>query len=501
MASLKRNVLWNTSYRVFQIVIPLVITPYLSRTLGASGVGMFSYTNAIVSYFALVAMLGVSTHGMRSVASVDSPSRKTFGRVFCNMYAAQLVVGLPVLLLYLFYSVHLSETPLLSALWIPTMVSALLDISWFVFGTSEFKMPTIRNYVLQIVSTMLVFLFVKNPDDVWIYILVSSITSFASQLCLVPYVAKRVSYVRPDGRMVKSNLKANSLLFLPVAAISVYTMVDKVMLGFMAGMDETGFFTYADKIVSVSMAVLTAFGSVMLPKMTGLVSKGEMDEARKLLGLSMLGMQIIGWGVLFGIIGIAPELVPVFLGDAFVPAFLPLLVLSLRVPLAAATNVLGNQYLLPSGEDALYTKSVCFGALVNIVVNACAIPSFGCIGAAFASVLAELTVLLCQAKWLSRALPLKVYAKQAIPYIVLGVMMLLVVRLVAFGIGLIAIPGIVSLLVEIMTSVSVYVLGLFVYARISKGAALMSLLRTVSGRLADIVYGTRMSSRTKKRIR
>ena len=487
MASLGKNILYNSGYKAFQILVPLIVTPYLSRTLGADGVGFYSYVNTIAAYFVLFAMMGIGTHGVRTIAAVDPSNRNALSRRFWELYSCQLITGGLAFVAYILYVVFFSGDIVAAALWAPYIFSVLIDMSWFLFGQGEFRVPTIRNFILQVLSTLGVFILVKTSEDVYIYICITSATALLAQLCLLPYVVRRVSAVCPRKTEFISCFKSCALLFLPVVAATVYTSIDKIMLGSMCGMAENGYYTYADKINSVLLSVLSAFCAVMLPKMTSLYSQGKNKEASELISLSMWGVQALAWGICFGLMGIASELVPVFLGETFTPCVAPLLVLCARVPIVAAEYVLGNQYILPLGMDKQYTKAVMLGALVDVALNCLLIPRFGSIGAALGTVAAELTVLLYEVILTRKQLPLLRYAKAAIPFILIGLLLLLFLKilsaacLAAWGLG------VSVLVVEIMAGVLFYSLGVFVYARLSKDRHALRLLEVVAPKLLPIV--------------
>lgn len=453
--------------------------------------GLFSYTSSISAYFILFAMLGISTHGVRAIASVGDGDKVALSKSFWNIYSIQLCTGLIALAAYFVYCVSSTDNFFISVLWLPSVASALIDVSWFVFGMGEFKMPTIRNYVLQVLSTCLVFLLVKDSGDVWVYVIVSSVTAFVSQLCLMPYLMRRVKLVRPDFRCMFSNLRSCLLLFLPVAAISIYTTIDKVMLGSMVGMDEAGFYTYADKIVSVFTAILVAFGSVMLPKMTSLFSQGKDNQAFNLLRLSMAGMQMLAWGICLGIIAISQELVPVFLGEQFIPSIVPLIIISLKLPFIAATNVLGNQYLIPLGRDRAYTASVFVGAVVNVAVNVVMIPLWGCAGAAFGTVMAEFAVFCFQALSLRKELPMVEYLRESLPFIAASMVLFISIKAVGHVAMFLLPVAPLCLVLEIVFGVAIYGMELILLVRVFQNKQIAELIGLFSPKLEKKNAGLR----------
>lgn len=450
MNSIRKNFFYNASYRVFLILIPLIITPYLSRILGAEGVGFFSYTNAVVGYFVLFGMLGVSTNGMRAVAARSSQGKEAVSSAFWGIYIGQIITCFVACLAYIVYCLFFSgEYLIASLLWLPYMLSATVDISWFLFGLSEFRIPTIRNFILQTLSTVCVFLFVKGTDDVFLYIAITSGVGLVSQLCLWPYAVKHLSINKPSAKKIFFELKNNLILFIPVVAISFYTSIDKVMLGVISGMEENGYYTYAEKISSVLMAVITALGTVMLPKMTSLFTEKKRQEGIEMLNLSMWGMLMCSLFVMFGIWSVAAELVPIFLGSSFMPCIVPLCILAIRTPVVAMSNVVGNQYLLPLKRDKLYTFSVCLGAILNMLLNLILIPFWGAVGAALSTVAAELVVLFVQMINTKKELQFFTYIKNAMPCFLIGLIAMFLTRITVDVLMKLLGRGVTLLVVEI----------------------------------------------------
>lgn len=430
--SLKSNFAYQATYQILLILIPLITTPYLSRVLGAEGVGTYSYTYAITSYFAMFAVLGMSTYGVREIAAAGE-SREARSRMFWSTYASQLCVGVPVAIVYCLYVAFVDQAGGLAVglAWGMWVLSALLDVSWLLFGVEEFKIPTIRSIITKLATLVVIFGFVHGPDDLWLYCAAIAGSFLANQVLIWPFVRRYVDWAPPRWADVRRHFKPNLVLFIPVIAISLYTAMDKILLGAMAGMQQAGYFEYSEKLARMPLAVVTAMGTVMLPRMTASLSEGRRDEALGLLESSIWAMLAMAFALAFGIAAIAPEFAPVFLGEEFAGCDVIMMVLAIVIPLISVTNVIGRQYLIPTGRDGRYTASVCVGAVVNIVVNLALIPLLGAMGAAIATVAAEAAVLVAQASFARAELPLARYARNAVPFVVMGAIMAVCVRLAA----------------------------------------------------------------------
>lgn len=457
--SVKANFAYQATYQILLILIPLITTPYLSRTLQAQGVGTFSYSQAVASYFVMFAMLGMSTYGVREIAAAGDNSEQR-SKTFWSAYFSQLITGLIACIAYVCYMLFFDPAGglIIALVWGFYIISAPLDVSWLLFGVEEFRIPTLRSIITKLATLVVIFGFVHEPSDLWIYCLAISGSFFANQVLIWPFVHRYVDWIRPTWSEVARHFKPNCVLFIPVIAISLYTSMDKILLGQLAGMQQAGFFEYSEKLSKMPMAVVTALGTVMLPRMTAELSAGRRESALVLLEESVWAMLAMAMALAFGIAAIAPEFAPVFLGDEFASCDSIMIILAIIIPIISATNIIGRQYLVPTGRDSRYTASVCIGAIVNIGVNLTLIPTIGAMGAAIATVAAEASVLFVQAISVRSELPLYRYVKNALPFFVIGMIMAAVVRfaanymnerlgLTAFGLGLEILVGVVVFVV------------------------------------------------------
>ena len=431
--SVKRNFAYQAFYQVLAIIVPLITTPYLSRTLGPHGVGIYSYTFSVTNYFVMFAMLGMSRYGMREVARVSGESqREERTRIFWGAYATQVISSLLTLAAYFVYLPTVSAENLRpSLMWITWVVSALFDVSWLCFGVEEFKIPTTVSAVTKVATLVLVFGLVHGPDDAWVYCLALGSMYLINQVALWPLVHRYVDFRRPTWAQIRPHIRPNLVLFIPVIAISLYVSMDKVMLGAMSGMEQAGYYEYSEKLSKLPMAAITALGTVMMPRMSASLAEGKREEALGLLESSIWAMLVMAFALSFGIAGIAPEFATVFLGEEFARCDVLMCVLAIVVPVISITNVLGEQYMLPSGKDNLFTASVCAGAVVNVGLNLVLIPQLQAMGAAIATVAAELAVMVAQGLAVRGELPLATYARNALPFAVIGAIMAAVIRVFA----------------------------------------------------------------------
>ena len=164
--SVKKNYLYNLSYQILAIILPIITTPYLARVLGSNGTGIYSYTISIVTYFILFGSLGIALYGQREIAYVQNNEKKK-NRIFTELVFLRLITMFIAAIIFFFTFGIKGEYSLYYKILLFEMLANAIDISWLYQGLEEFKKIVLRNFIVKIVSIICIFIFVKNPTDVW----------------------------------------------------------------------------------------------------------------------------------------------------------------------------------------------------------------------------------------------------------------------------------------------------------------------------------------------
>ena len=445
MSSLKQNFIYNVAYQILLILLPLVTAPYISRTLGATSIGVYSYTNSIAYYFLMIAMLGISNHGNRSIAAARYDKEK-LNRTFSSIYSLQIFTFSIAIIAYFLYIIFVGKQDrLIVALQMIYVVSGLFDISWLFFGLEKFKLTVMRNLLIKILTVICMFIFVHKPEDLWKYTLIMSVGTLTSQLYLWKYVKRYVKFVRVSLQEVLLNVKPVLVLFVPVLAYSIYKVMDKIMVGSMSTYEQVGFYQNAEKIVNIPMGIITALGTVMLPRMSHLVSLGNKEKSQQYIRLSFKFVTIVCSAIGFGLMGISYILAPVYLGQEFKESSSIIFMLSVTVFFIAWANIIRTQYLIPNHYDKVYLLSTIIGATLNLIANLVLIPQFQANGAAIGTIIAEGAVLIAQATAVRKELPVANYIISYSPILIIGTLMMIVVNCIGEKLG----ESIITLIIQI----------------------------------------------------
>lgn len=448
--SIKNNFIYNTVYQLLALFVPLVTTPYLSRVLGAQKIGDFSFSFNIAYYFALFAMLGVNNYGNRCVAQTrDDPN--LLSKTFLGIYTSQISFTVLLSIVYSIYVVFISGDKTLAWIMLGYIVSAGLDINWFFAGIEYFKLTALRNSFVKLLSVVLIFCLVKTKEDLYVYSIIYVFSNLVSQLILWFPLRKYVHYTKIKIDDIFKHIKPNLILFIPILAISLYKVMDKLMLGVIASKLEVGYYESSERIIQVPIVIVTSLGMVMLPRISNLIQNKQFERSESYFGKALLISAILSTSLGYGIMAVSKEFIPLFYGPGFekcIPIYLVLLPSCLFLALA---NVVRTQKLIPNNRDHDYVVSIIIGAFVNIVLNFIFIPKFGSVGASIGTLCAEASVCIVQLFYVRNIINIKSTLKIVFPFLVSGIAMFLIVFNISFPFSLLS-----SLIVKIFLGIVVY---------------------------------------------
>lgn len=431
MNKVVKNYFYNLSYQILVLIVPLITTPYISRVLGAKGVGTFSYTNSIVQYFILFGCIGLNLYGQREIAYVQHEKKKR-DKVFWELLILRIITISVALLVYFFTLVSHGEYSSIFFIMCLDILASMIDISWFFQGIEDFKKIVIRNFMVKIIGVLLIFLFVKSSNDLYLYVICQSTTLFFGNLSMWVYVPKLIGKSELKRLNVKKHIKPTMVLFLPQIATSVYTVLDKTMIGLLTGIEEeVAYYEQGQKIVKIVMTLVTSLGTVMMPRVANLYKQNQYEQVKSYLLKSFRFVFFLSFPMMFGLIAISSNLVPWFFGSGYDKVIPNMMVIAPILVIIALSNIMGTQYLLPIGRQKEYTLSVVIGCIVNFSMNLMLIPRFLSIGAAIATVIAELSVTGVQIYCIKEDFNFRQIVKENIHYIVSSFVMFFITYFLA----------------------------------------------------------------------
>ena len=450
--TLIKNYLYNAIYQIFILIVPFITMTYISRVIGPEGNGINAYTNTIVQYFVLFGSVGVSMYGNRQIAYVRNDQQNTSEVFFEILIMRFVTISLALLAFYvfIFFNNTYKGAYIMQSILI---VASAFDISWFFAGVENFKVTVVRNTLIKIISLFCIFVFVKKPLDLDIYIFIIAFSQLVGNLSLFPYLKNYLTYIQFSNLHIWRHFIPSINLFIPQVATQVYLILNKNMLGQMVSVTAAGFYDYSDKIVKMILAVVTATGTVMLPRVANTFAKWNTKKVNDYLYLSFDFVTAISIPMAFGLSAIAFKFVPLFLTFKFKEVANLIIIESLVIVLIAWSNAIGIQYLLATNQNRQFTISVTIGAFVNVILNIPLIIFYRTEGAMAATVISELSVTLYQLFIVRNQISLKKLFDSLWKYFLSGLIMFATVFLLDHSLK----NSWVMLILEVIVGVIVYI--------------------------------------------
>lgn len=456
----KRNYLYNVIYRLSICILPLVVTPYVARVLGPDNVGVYAFSSTVTVYFILFAKLGLDNYGNRTIAaSRENVERRSEN--FWSIYTMQIVASLLSVLIYILLIIFVfDDNSMVYWMQLMYLASALFDVSWFFYGMEKFRLTTIRSLISRMLVIIFVFAFVHSKEDLLVYTGIMAASFLIEQVLLLPFLRKYVKKVSIKKEDVLRHIVANIKLFIPLLAISIYNLMDKIMLGLItASAAVVAFYTYAENIINLPKGILQALDTVMLPRISNLIANNHSEEGIKKMQSSLRFNMFISCALVFGIAGVAPTFIPFFLGPGYM-AVVPLTMqLAIVIIPMSITSVIQSHYLIPFKKDNVYIKAVAIGALVNLVINLVLIPYYAATGAIIGTLLAEFTVCIYEMFYIRKIYSFKQLLKTISPFLLCGLFEIAIILLLS----IININILSLIIIQVIVGGSVYLLAVGIY--------------------------------------
>lgn len=394
--SLKLNALLNSFQSLLNLVFPLITFPYVSRTLSVDGVGKYNFANSIVSYFLLIAALGINSYAIREGSKLRDDHEqisKFASRVFTiNLGSTIFSYLLLFITLLIFPGLYIYTTAIL--IFSIQIIFTTLGTDWIYTIFEEYGYITARNIAFKIISIALLFIFVRNSDDYLNYVAITVFASTGSYVLNFIH-ARKFCDIKLDFHFNwKPYLTPMLILFASGAIIKIYVSSDTVILGLLKGDYSVGIYSVSTKVYGIVGSLLMAMMSVTIPRLSMLIGQKRMAEYNKLFKQLVNVMLII---ILPGVVGLmmtSRDIVVILSGEKYLRAASSLAILAIAILGSSLSTLFTTCALYPLRREKKTLISSAVSAFVNVGLNFALIPFFSENAAAFTTALSEIIVML-----------------------------------------------------------------------------------------------------------
>lgn len=397
MRNLKINTILNSIKTLSSILFPLITFPYISRVLLPENVGKVNFGSSYVSYFSLLATLGITTYAVRECSKVRG-NKKELSNISSQIYSINIcttIVSYILLIITLCFFRNLDSYRTLIIIQSTVILFTTLGADWLNTAMEDFLYITVRTIIFEVISLILMFIFVRSPGD---YLKYAAITVFSSSGANIMNIFYRKKYC--DTHFItdinwQRHFKPIMFLFVMLLSQTIFNSADITMIGFIKGNYEVGLYSTSVKIVNIINQVISSILWVVLPRLSIYFEKKDYNNInsllRNLFGLTL----IVGLPCVAGVIAIAKEIILIVGGIEYINAVesLKILMFGLLFSLLGG-NFIGNLILLPSKQEKYYMIVCCINAVFNIIANLFLIPLYGSNGAALSTAGSSILILI-----------------------------------------------------------------------------------------------------------
>lgn len=400
MKSLFKSSVYNITYKVFTLMFPLISATYVSRILMAEGVGKAALAQNVVSYFIMLATLGMMSHGTREIGRVQKDPDKysiTFMELLTISIVSTCICSAAYFIMILNLSFFKENMLLYSAAGVQLILSGI-NVDWFYQGIEEYGYITVRSIIIKVFTLIAMFCLIKTSNDVIFYVLLSSIALVGNNILNLYHLRRYIRFKRSIISKMKpfKHMKTLLVLLSTMIAVELYTKLDTTMLGLFASERNVGYFTYATKLSSMLIGITASVSIILLPRLSYYFQNGLIDEFRNTVKMSYKTLLVITFPCTVGMIMVSDTAVLLLFGEDFAPASLTIKILSLLMIIKSIGNLYGTQVLLTLNFEKKLFYTTVVGAVSNIMLNSVLIPMWAHNGTAAASVASELIVMTLQ---------------------------------------------------------------------------------------------------------
>ena len=426
--------------------------------MGVEGIGIYAFSYSVAQYFVLIAKLGLSNYGAREISKTRNQEEKS--EIFSNLFTMQLISTIIVSIFYVIYFFAFVKTNAsISIIFFAWILFSFLDIDWFWFGEEEFKRISLRNIIIKLLTILCVFSFIKDSSQVWLYTVIMVVGYITSYIVIWIGLKGKIKFCKPKFSIIKKHLIPCTVMLIPVIALSIYRTMDKVMLGAISGMEETGIYENGEKLIYCLSSLISSLGTVMMPKISYLVEINDKEKIQEYIAKSLKFMMIMTSAMSFGLMAISDNIVPILFGQEFNGSINILFLCSPILIFMGWSNVIRTQYIIPHKFDDIYIKSITFGSILNLIFNFIFIPQYGAIGAVIGTLIAEAFVPFYQYLRLKKKIEYSKYIKETCIYPIIGIIMCIALKMIGTFIE----TGIVALIVQIALGFFIYIVLTYIY--------------------------------------
>lgn len=394
--SLSLNAMLNGLRSILNLLFPLITFPYVSRILSVKSMGIYNFANTYVSYFLLIAGLGISTYAIREGAKYrDNKDKISYfsSQIFTiNIYSTIFAYLLLILSLLVFKNLNNYVSSIL--IFSMQLIFTTIGTEWIYIIYEDYSYITVRSIIFKLVSMLLLFILVKKPNDYLWYATITIFASVGSNILNYAHAKKMCKIKLVSNTNFKKHIKPILIIFSASVAVTIYVSSDTTILGLLKGDYAVGVYSVSVKIYQIAQSLLSALLTVTIPRLAMLIGQKRLGEYRKVLTkvIDTLGILVLPAAV--GLIMLSKEIVLIIAGSKYIDSIGSLRIITWAIIFSIFSWIFSECVLIPSKRESKVLSNTIITAVINIILNMLLIPIMSYDGTSLSTVISEFIVMI-----------------------------------------------------------------------------------------------------------
>lgn len=423
--SIKINGFYNMILSVTRIIFPLISYPYVSRMLGAEGLGKASYANSIVAYFELLASLGITAYAIREGSKLRQDKEK-FEKFASEILLINIITSVLSYILFLpiLFFPALKEYRILLIVYSMVVLTNFLSLDWVYQVMEEYKYRALRSIFIQGISIFCLFVFVRNTQDYIWYAAINTTAAISNYFINLWNAEKFVKFRRYKHYDLKKHFKPILIIFGLSIASSIYVNSDTTMLGMMKGDITVGLYTAAVKLNRMLAVLISSVSTVLLPRLSFLTMKETLDEYCNMAKKSLHFILLISIPMCIGAFILSEPIILLVVGSDYIEAVTASRIMSFVIVFSVLSGFEVYQVLLPLGKEIYTFYATGISCIFNIILNLIFIPLYSQEAAAVTTIISEIITIVLSMYFTRNIINYKCWYKESWKYFFAGFVMI-----------------------------------------------------------------------------
>lgn len=368
--SISRNAIFNAILNLFNIILPVLVIPVVSRAIGKDFYGYIGYADSINNYFLIFASFGIYTYGLREMSRVRDDEVK-LRQTFTSLFVLTTITNILATVAYvIFIAVSYKGQPYFYTCMIMgfNLAFNLFYVEWVNQALENYDFITIKTMIIRIISCAIIILFVRSKQNYLFYLYILIATNFINNIISFSYIKKKIKF---DFSNLHFSIHIKPMVYaLILSNVGVlYTQLDKFMIKSNIGTTEVGYYYMAQRIINMVNILMLTLVTVTMPRLSNYLGRNLKDEYLILLKRIVKIYFLILFPASIGLVCLSREVIDIFGGNEYLAVVPVMMVFSIYMLSLGIQNIISNQIIYlyqKEKEDSILTL---IGGIINLILN------------------------------------------------------------------------------------------------------------------------------------